>query len=383
MRLSVLPPVPAMGWQLMVLSLLYSAYTARASNLDSCGVHPHLLPAAKARKCSFPPCTTTSEEILTLALPVMFSLEYPRLTGVKRSDWGMRLNLLDDRGAGRGAVDVGWEEERREVVLRGWTCGGKDWYNSFPAAAQSVDSWLHLQVEATGQQVAFINVKASGKIPSMTLTFQGDAPSTAVVSSTVRVGYSASTTTEAKGWYSWCDKYSRPRNTSATRWCFFSPCTVTKGNVKLPLPVLLSLRTTPRAFNIPFQRDLELHLLDDTDARRAIATLEWDEEEQRFVVWGRACGGREIKKFFFAPYFLQFVSLRLQVEATEREVTVSVLGNTEVTALTITFPDNPPSTVVVLPNSFITVGYSDVTSLLKVVISNLVFVINFLINLFW
>lgn len=176
---------------LLPLLLLCSVHTATASSQDQgCGVHPQPVPATQASQCSARPCTITTNNTVTLALPVQLSLEDPYQAWDGGSPWGMRLHLLDDTGVRRGEMKLKWDEKQSEVVLRGMTCGGMPFTERFLAALQPGGPWLHLQVEAVERNVTLSHLKAKEKVTAMTLTFQDAPPSVVVVLPRTKVGYS-------------------------------------------------------------------------------------------------------------------------------------------------------------------------------------------------
>lgn len=255
-------------------------------------------------------------------------------------------------------MQVGWDAERRELSLLGRTCGGQDRYSYTPAVLQPGDcrqSWIHLQLEAEERQVTLSQVTDSGKVMGLTLPLCGELPSIVVVSRRARLGYSAANTTTA----------FQP---VPAKQCVDPPCDATTETVCLVLPVLFSLECPFNAWDTPLM--LTLHLLDDAGVRRGMVTVDWHEEAQDLVLWGRGLDGQEIREAIPAAS-LPGPWLHLQLEAEKRKVTLSLLLPIgKVTAMTLSFQTASPSVAKVFPCRR-NVHYSATPGLMRVLITSI------------
>lgn len=175
---------------LLPLLLLCSAHTATASpQHQQYGVPPEGMSDIQAIKCKVPPCNTTTAAV-TLALPVMLSLKDPRQES--SSTWGLKLiHFQDNPRAVLGVVNLSWNNELSEVVLKSTSYGGRRVTKSLLVALQPGDCWLHLQVEMEGRQVTLSLLNATRKVTIMTVMFQVSPAPMVMVLPLTKLGYSA------------------------------------------------------------------------------------------------------------------------------------------------------------------------------------------------
>lgn len=163
-----------MAWLLLLLLLLYRVCIATTLPQDWwCAVHDKSVPATKIPHLPDAPCTHPKGRN-TLALPVLLSLKNPHQDGYRVSEWGMKLYLLDGTGVQQGLAMVRWRETS-EITMWGFCCSLPLINSSL--AAPLPGSWLHLMVEAEGQQVTLNLLRAKQKVTIVTIAFQDDLPS--------------------------------------------------------------------------------------------------------------------------------------------------------------------------------------------------------------